>query len=137
MRFGDFLKSKRKLKCVTQEDLANNLDVSSVYIHQLETGKVDAPSLERCEQLATILEVNIDELWNVAKRERLKRFMEKEDILEQNLEVLTDEEKLLIRLYRSLDDEMRKDFSGMIFMLLRHSQNEDVQKVLEEFMKCG
>ncbi len=63
--------------------------------------------------------------------------MHKEDIIEQNLEVLTDEEKLLIRLYRSLDEEMRKDFSGMIFMLLRHSQNEDVQKVLEEFMKCG
>ncbi|NIP29451.1 MAG: helix-turn-helix domain-containing protein [Candidatus Dadabacteria bacterium] len=137
MRFGDYLKSKRKLKSVTQEDLANYLEVSSVYIHQLETGKVDAPSLERCEQLASILEINIRELWNVAKRERLKRFMHKEDIIEQNLEVLTDEEKLLIRLYRSLDEEMRKDFSGMIFMLLRHSQNEDVQKVLEEFMKCG
>ena len=137
MRFGDYLKGKRKLKHVTQEDLANYLDVSSVYIHQLETGKVDAPSLERCEQLASILELNIDELWNVAKRERLKRFMDKEDIIEQNLEVLTDEEKLLIRLYRSLDEEMRKDFSGMIFMLLRHSQNQDVQKVLEEFMKCA
>ena len=96
MRFGDYLKGKRKLKHVTQEDLANYLDVSSVYIHQLETGKVDAPSLERCEQLASILELNIDELWNVAKRERLKRFMDKEDIIEQNLEVLTDEEKLLI-----------------------------------------
>lgn len=137
MRFGDYLKSKRKTKSVTQEDLAKSLDVSSVYIHQLETGKVDAPSLERCEQLATILEIKIDELWNVAKRERLKRFMDKEDIIENNLEILTEEEKLLINLYRNLDEEMRKDFSGMIFMLLRHTQNEDVQKVLEEFMKCA
>ncbi len=137
MRFGDYLKSKRKTKSVTQEDLARSLEVSSVYIHQLETGKVDAPSLERCEQLASILEIKIDELWNVAKRERLKRFMDKEDIIQENLEILTEEEKLLINLYRNLDEEMRKDFSGMIFMLLRHTQNEDVQKVLEEFTKCA
>lgn len=137
MRFGDYLKSRRKTKNVTQEDLAKSLEVSSVYIHQLETGKVDAPSLERCEQLAAILEIKIDELWNVAKRERLKRFMDKEDIIQNNLEILTEEEKLLINLYRNLDEEMRKDFSGMIFMLLRHTQNEEVQKVLEEYMKCA
>lgn len=137
MRFGDYLKSRRKTKNVTQEDLAKSLEVSSVYIHQLETGKVDAPSHERCEQLASILEIEIEELWNVAKRERLKRFMDKEDIIQNNLEILTEEEKLLINLYRNLDKEMRKDFSGMIFMLLRHTQNEEVQKVLEEYMKCA
>ena len=137
MRFGEYLKSKRKQKSVTQEDLAKSLSVSSVFIHQLETGKVDAPSFERCQQLSIILNIKIEELWNVAKRERLQRFMEKEEINQGNLEVLSEEEKLLIKLYRSLDDDMRKDFSGMIFMLLRHSQNQEVQKVLEEFMKCG
>lgn len=137
MRFGEYLKNKRKQKSITQEDLARNLNVSSVFIHQLETGKVDAPSFERCEQLSAILKVEIEELWNVARRERLKRFMQKEEIIEDNLEVLSKEEKLLIKLYRSLDDDMRKDFSGMIFMLLRHSQSEELQKVLDEFMKCG
>lgn len=137
MRFGEYLKSKRKQKSVTQEDLAKSLSVSSVFIHQLETGKVDAPSLERCQQLSQILDLSIEELWNVAKRERLQRFMEKEDINQGNLEVLTEEEKLLIKLYRSLDNDMRKDFSGMIFMLLRHSHNEEVKKVLEEYMKCA
>ena len=137
MRFGAYLKSKRKQRNVTQEDLAQYLNVSSVFIHQLETGKVDAPAYERCEQLSTILNIEIEELWNVARRERLKRFMEKEEIEEANLEVLTKEEKLLIKLYRSLDEDMRKDFSGMVFMLLRHSQSEELQKVLDEFMKCG
>ena len=137
MRFGEYLKNKRKQKNVTQEDLARYLNVSSVFIHQLETGKVDAPSLDRCQQLAEILQIRIDELWNIAKRERLKRFMEREDIEEEKLEVLTEEEKLLVKLYRSLDYDMRKDFSGMIFMLFRHSQNEDIRKVLEEFMKCA
>lgn len=137
MRFGEYLKNKRKQKSVTQEDLANYLNVSSVFIHQLETGKVDAPSYDRCQQLAEILQIRIEELWNIAKRERLKRFMEREDIEEEKLEVLTEEEKLLVKLYRSLDYDMRKDFSGMIFMLFRHSQNEDIRKVLEEFMKCA
>lgn len=137
MRFGEYLKNKRKQKSITQEDLARYLNVSSVFIHQLETGKVDAPSFERCQQLAEILQIKIDELWNIAKRERLKRFMEREDIDEGKMEVLTEEEKLLVRLYRSLDEDMRKDFGGMIFMLFRHSQNEDIRKVLEEFMRCA
>ena len=52
--------------------------------------------------------------------------------------MLTDAEKALINLYRSLDADMRKDFGGMIFMLLRHSHDEGIQEILEEFMeKCA
>jgi len=135
MRFGDYLKSKRKQRSITQEELARSLDVSSVFVHQLETGKVDAPSIERCQQMAVILEVEIDELWTVARKERLKRFMEKEEIAPESFEVLTDSEKALINLYRSLDSDMRRDFGGMIFMLLRHTKDQGVQEILEEFMK--
>jgi transcriptional regulator with XRE-family HTH domain len=131
------LKNKRRQKNITQEDLARALGVSSVFIHQLETGKVDAPSLERCNQIADILEVTIDELRNVAKKERLRRFMEREGITEDDFEVLTEGERTLIKLYRSLDEDSRRDFGGMVYMLLRHSQDEGVQEILEEFMKCA
>ncbi|HXG30522.1 MAG TPA: helix-turn-helix transcriptional regulator [Thermodesulfobacteriota bacterium] len=137
MRFGDYLKNKRKQKNITQEDLARALGVSSVFIHQLETGKVDAPSMERCQQIAEVLGVPIDELWNVARKERLKRFMEREGIYEEDREVLTEVERMLIKLYRSLDEDMRRDFGGMIYMLLRRSQDEGIQEILEEFMKCA
>ncbi len=137
MRFGDYLKNKRRQKNITQEDLARALGVSSVFIHQLETGKVDAPSLGRCNQIADILEVTIDELRNVAKKERLRRFMEREGITEDDFEVLTEGERTLIKLYRSLDEDSRRDFGGMVYMLLRHSQDEGVQEILEEFMKCA
>jgi transcriptional regulator with XRE-family HTH domain len=137
MRFGDYLKNKRRQKNITQEDLARALGVSSVFIHQLETGKVDAPSLERCNQIADILEVTIDELRNVAKKERLRRFMEREGITEDDFEVLTEGERTLVKLYRSLDEDSRRDFGGMVYMLLRHSQDEGVQEILEEFMKCA
>ena len=135
MRFGDYLKSKRKQRNITQEELARSLKVSSVFVHQLETGKVDAPSIERCQQMAVVLEIEIDELWTVARKERLKRFMEKEEIEQESFEVLTETEKALINLYRSLDNDMRRDFGGMIFMLLRRTKDQGVQEILEEFMK--
>ncbi len=137
MRFGDYMKNKRRHRNITQEDLARALGVSSVFIHQLETGKVDAPSLERCQQIAEILELSIDELWNVAKRERLGRFMEREGISEDDFEVLTEAERTLIKLYRSLDGETKRDFGGMVYMLLRHFQDAGVQEILEEFIKCA
>ncbi|MBI4228267.1 MAG: helix-turn-helix transcriptional regulator [Deltaproteobacteria bacterium] len=137
MKFGLYLKNRRKQKSITQEDLARALNVSSVFIHQLETGKVDAPSLERCQQMADILGLKIEELWNVARNERLNKFMEREGIFEDSIVVLTEGEKMLVRLYRTLDSEMRRDFSGMIYMLLRRSENDNVQEILEEFMKCA
>ena len=137
MRFGDYLKRIRKRKKITQENLARSLEVSSVYIHQLETGKVDAPSFDRCRQISSILGVKIEEIWSVSRAERLKRFIEKEAISEQELEVLTNEEKMLLKLYRSLDGEIKKDFAGMVFMLLRHSQDKNLRKILEEFVKCA
>ena len=61
--------------------------------------------------------------------------MDKEEIDQESFEVLTDSEKALINLYRSLDRDMRRDFGGMIFMLLRHTKDQGVQEILEEFMK--
>jgi len=137
MKFGIYLKNRRKQKSITQEDLARALNVSSVFVHQLETGKVDAPSLERCQQMADILGLKFEELWNVAKNERLNKFMEREGIFQDAVQVLTESEKMLVRLYRTLDSEMRRDFTGMIYMLLRRSENDNVQEILEEFMKCA
>ena len=137
MKFGDYLKRIRKRRKITQENLARSLEVSSVYIHQLETGKVDAPSFDRCQQISSILGVKVEEIWSVSRTERLKRFIEKEAISEKELEVLTNEEKMLLKLYRSLDGEIKRDFAGMVFMLLRHSQDKNLRKILEEFVKCA
>jgi len=63
--------------------------------------------------------------------------MEREGITEDDFEVLTEGERTLIKLYRSLDEDSRRDFGGMVYMLLRRSQDEGVQEILEEFMKCA
>ena len=53
--FASFLKKFRKKRKITQEQLATSINVSTVYIHQLETAKVDAPSKEKCEAIADAL----------------------------------------------------------------------------------
>lgn len=137
MTFGDYLKAKRKQRGVTQEALAHYLGVSKVYIHQIETGKADSPSRERCHQIAQLLRVSVDEIWKYSRREKLQKFIEKELINEKDLEILTDEERYLVKLYRVLDDDVKKDFNGMVFMLFKHYENSEVRKVLEEFLKCA
>lgn len=137
MKFGEYLKSKRKLKNITQEEMSRHLGVSSVFVHQLETGKVDAPSWDRCKTIAEVLNVPVNEAWNLAKKERLKRFMEREGITDNELDVLSEPERLLMKLYRNLDVDTKKDFGGMIYMLLRRVESKGVQELLEEYMKCA
>ncbi|MGI9558501.1 MAG: helix-turn-helix domain-containing protein [Thermodesulfobacteriota bacterium] len=137
MTFGDYLKAKRKHRGVTQGALAHYLGVSKVYIHQIETGKADSPSRERCHQIAQFLRVGVEEIWNFSRREKLKKFLEKELVGEKDLEILTNEERYLVKLYRVLDDEVKKDFNGMVFMLFKHYENSEAKKILEEFLKCA
>ncbi|MCH6574105.1 MAG: hypothetical protein IH795_02695 [Bacteroidetes bacterium] len=67
----------------------------------------------------------------------MKRFMEKEGLKEENLEVLSEEEKMLISLFRTLDYDLKNDFNGMIYMLFRHAKDHKIQQILEKFMKCA
>ena len=155
-RFGEYLKRKRKEADLTQEDLARALKVSNTYIHQLETGKIDAPTERRCRQLAAVLNAVPTDLWALAQQERLKRFAERvglEPLTElDRLEVaslssrgprgeeglaMTPAERALIKLYRKLDAETRREFNGLIAMLFRHYPEEEVQANLREYLRIA
>ena len=135
--FGSFLKKTRKSKKVTQEQLAICLKVSSVYIHQLETSKVDAPNKSKCSLIAETLNLDPDLVWNKAKEQKLLRFLNKEQIINNLDEPVTYSEKLLIDLYRNLSDEVRKDFIGMIYMLLKSDKRISDEKVLSSIEKLS
>jgi transcriptional regulator with XRE-family HTH domain len=135
--FGSFLKKTRKSKKVTQEQLAAFLKVSSVYIHQLETSKVDAPNKSKCSLIAETLDIDPDLVWNKAKEQKLLRFLNKEQIINNLDEPVTYSEKLLIDLYRNLSDEVRKDFIGMIYMLLKSDKRISDEKVLSSIEKLS
>jgi len=146
-RFGEYLKRKRKEADLTQEDLARALKVSNTYIHQLETGKIDAPTERRCRQLAAALRVPSADIWVMAKQERLKRFAQREGIetlaeLDRarrgdEANFLSPAERALLKLYRKLDQETRREFNGLIAMLFRHYPEEEVQANLREYLRMA
>ena len=135
--FGSFLKEMRKGKKVTLEQLALSLNVSTVYVHQLETAKVDAPDKSKCITIAKTLKIDSDLVWNKAKEQKLLRFLNKENIVNNLDEPITYSEKLLLDLFRNLSDEVRKDFIGMIYMLLKSDKRISDEKILSSIEKLS
>tara|TARA_B100001029_G_scaffold179460_1_gene189044 strand:- start:826 stop:1263 length:438 start_codon:yes stop_codon:yes gene_type:complete len=135
--FASFLKKFRKKRKITQEQLATSINVSTVYIHQLETAKVDAPSKEKCEAIADALNVETELVWNAAKEQKLLRFLKKENITNNLNEPITSSEKLLLDLFRNLSDDVRKDFVGMIYMLLKSDKRISDKRVLASIEKLS
>jgi hypothetical protein len=98
---------------------------------------VDAPNKSKCSLIAETLNIDPDLVWNKAKEQKLLRFLNKEQIINNLDEPVTYSEKLLIDLYRNLSDEVRKDFIGMIYMLLKSDKRISDEKVLSSIEKLS
>ena len=61
--FHDNLITLRKMKNMTQEDIANKVGVSRQSVAKWETGET-VPDLDKCKILAEIFEVSLDDLAN-------------------------------------------------------------------------
>jgi transcriptional regulator with XRE-family HTH domain len=79
VQFGRRLKALRIEREMTQEDLANAADVSTVFVSSIERGKY-APSFDNLEKLARALDVSVKDLFDFddvgaseGKRVRLRR----------------------------------------------------------------
>ena len=73
--FGEILKVQRKVRKITQKDLAAKVDVDKTYISKLERG-LRKPSLEVAINLANMLEIPMAEI--VAEVESLSGITESE-----------------------------------------------------------
>ena len=78
--FGTYLREKRSSAGLTQKQLAKKVGVSTTYINQLETKKVNAPTREMCQKLAPALGISFLALWRIAKEERLSQFATREGL---------------------------------------------------------
>ncbi len=63
MTIGDNIKYYRKIKGLTQEDLAKACDLKTITIRQYESGKRQ-PRPDRLEQIAKLLGISISELYH-------------------------------------------------------------------------
>lgn len=85
MRFGDRVRELRRLRGLTQQKLAERLNVSLSYISKVETSRLNAgdfPSEDFVLRLAEALEVDPDELLLLSNRVPeaiLKRIQQRPD----------------------------------------------------------
>ena len=61
--FKDNLMSLRKMKGLSQEELADKINVSRQTLSKYETGE-SLPDVEKCKQIADVLDVSLDDLVN-------------------------------------------------------------------------
>ena len=61
--FRENLIQLRKLKGLSQEELAEKIQVSRQTLSKYETGE-SLPDIEKCSRLAEVLDVSLDELVN-------------------------------------------------------------------------
>ena len=64
IRFGNHLKSLRKKKKMTQEELASLADLEYKYIQRLEGKKPSSPTLNTLEKLAKAFNISVSKLLN-------------------------------------------------------------------------
>lgn len=61
VKFGEKIKAKRREKNITQEELAELVGITDVYLRELERGKYTATWII-CLTICTILEIDITEI---------------------------------------------------------------------------
>lgn len=61
--FKDNLMALRKMKGLSQEELADKINVSRQTLSKYETGE-SLPDVEKCKQIADVLDVSLDDLVN-------------------------------------------------------------------------
>lgn len=89
---GKKIKLIRKERKLTQEQLAERVDIGTPNISYIENGKF-APSVETLQKIATALDVTPKELYN------FDEFRDVEDIKKELFEALNSNEKVLKIMY--------------------------------------
>ena len=98
--FGENLKYYRKVKCLSQEQLAEKVDISVKHLSKIERG-LSFVSAELLEKLSASLEISVAQLFCKANKKIFNdNMLEKFDRIS---------EKHLIRALEGIKAEIRKD----------------------------
>ncbi len=101
--FGHIIKEARKIKRITQRDLANKIGVDFTYISKIETGALEPPSETVINKIAQILDIDANELFLAAKKvpSEFKNTIIKEEttanLLFRKYQYLTEDQKERIK----------------------------------------
>lgn len=109
MEFGRRLRDLRKLKNVSQRDLASRVGIDFTYLSKIEGGRSAPPSEEVIRYIAQVLDADENELINLAGKvpKDLKSVLEESPQAVELLRVLS-ERRLSNETYRQMLDLARK-----------------------------
>jgi transcriptional regulator with XRE-family HTH domain len=97
---GQRLLNQRRLRGLTQQQLAKKSGLSASWIHRVEVGEIDSPGLDALRQAAKALDLPLDSLTGVMapKHGEVEKAIANSDLDE-------DAKRTLIRMYRALSKE--------------------------------
>jgi len=103
-RFGEYVRELREKKGMSQKELAEMVGATSSYICAIERGTKPAPPYWTVKRIAEALELDPEELWELARKER-----------DQHARELA--RRLAYRRTRAVDDdrmeELRREISSL------------------------
>ncbi len=88
-KIGEFIKEQRKLKCLTQKELADKINCTDKAVSRWETGR-GIPEISMLLPLSKILEVSVNELLSGEKIEEEKLLEKTEEVI---IETITENNK--------------------------------------------
>ena len=127
MEIGNKIKQLRYESKLTQEQLASKVGVSPQSVSKWETG-ITLPDISMLPTLAEVFGVTIDEIFDLATEQKLKRFENRIDV---ESEFTADE----FREYESMlksqlaDNKNREYIVGLLAELYHHRMESDSKKV--------
>jgi transcriptional regulator with XRE-family HTH domain len=119
--FAQTIKSTRDAKGMTQTQLGDLIGVTTAYISSIENKKKMPPPYATTALLAQALELDVDELWEIAQAEREQYKRQSEDRKKAALQVAFVKEGL-------------SDFEREILKEVRATKQED-QPFILRFLK--
>ena len=127
-KIGEFIKSKRKEKGLTQIELANKLGITNQAISKWERGK-NCPDISLLKDLCKILDININELLSGKELEKVSK-EDSEDILVETVKTYTNiEKKKRIKLWFLTISIIVIDIIFIIMMILIYNQVNDSNSI--------
>ncbi len=112
MALGDRIKKKRDERGMTLKELAEKVGVTEATMSRYESNKIKNPSHGKLKEMASVLNVDINYLMDWENADEDTQYAP-----------VTEDERDLLRIYRTLKHRERTELLGKAYELERISKN--------------
>ena len=134
MKIGDKLRALRKAKKLTQEQLAEYLNVSSQAVSKWETG-LSSPDIDMLPRLAVVFNVTVDELLDF---DRLRIDKEVDDLVGESVPLRREPEKAEAFYRKALEKYPNNEvLLNCLLMVIPDERMQEKLKIGKDLLDCS